>query len=53
MCLSCGCNKPNDDMGDERSITMNTLREAAEAAGITPEEAAQNIEQGLKTTKGR
>lgn len=48
MCLSCGCNKPNDDMGDERSITMTTLREAAEAAGITPEEAVENIGKGVK-----
>ena len=43
MCLSCGCGKPDDDHGDSRNITMNDLKQAAEAAGTTPDKVAQNI----------
>jgi hypothetical protein len=47
MCLSCGCGKPNDDHGDSRNITMNDLSSAAQAAGTTPDQVAQNIMSGL------
>ncbi len=47
MCLSCGCGEPNADHGDPRHITMEVLRKAAEAAEITPQEAADNIEATL------
>lgn len=43
MCLSCGCGEPNADHGDPRHITAQDLRDAAEAAGITQQEAAENI----------
>lgn len=43
MCMSCGCGKPNDDHGDIRNITLNDLNSAAEAAGISPTQAVQNI----------
>jgi hypothetical protein len=43
MCLSCGCGEPNNDHGDPRHITAEDLKGAAEAAGISEQEAAQNI----------
>ena len=43
MCVSCGCGKVNDDHGDERNITMDSLQEAAEAAGKPLGEVATNI----------
>ncbi|HEX6480793.1 MAG TPA: hypothetical protein VF043_18290 [Ktedonobacteraceae bacterium] len=43
MCMSCGCGNPNDSKGDNRNITQDDLNNAAQAANITPEEAAQNI----------
>ena len=43
MCLSCGCGEPSADHGDPRHITMEVLQNAAEAAAISPEEAAENI----------
>jgi len=43
MCLSCGCGEPDADHGDPRHITMEALRKAAEAAEISPQEAADNI----------
>lgn len=48
MCLSCGCGEPDADHGDGRHITLQDLRQAAEAAEITPEEAARNIVEALK-----
>lgn len=47
MCLTCGCGEPDDDHGDGRHITMADLQAAAEAADITPEEAADNIVTAL------
>lgn len=50
MCLSCGCGSPNDDHGDPRNITMTELQEAAEAAGISVDEAAANILEGASSS---
>ena len=43
MCMSCGCEAPNDDHGNERNITQDDLDRAAQAANISREEAAENI----------
>jgi len=43
MCMSCGCGRPDDQMGDERHITQERLQAAADAAGISLEDAAKNI----------
>ncbi len=48
MCLSCGCGEPDADHGDSRHITMAALRAAAEAAEISPQEAADNIKGTLE-----
>ena len=39
MCYNCGCQRPNDDMGNPKNITDKTFEEAAKAAGQSPEEA--------------
>jgi hypothetical protein len=38
----------HEDHGDERHITLEKLEEAADAAGVSVEEAAQNIQAGLQ-----
>jgi hypothetical protein len=43
MCASCGCGKPNENHGDTANITLTDLERAAEAAGVSPGEAADNI----------
>jgi hypothetical protein len=43
MCVSCGCGKPNDDHGDSRHITMSQIEAAADAAGISIDDVAENI----------
>jgi hypothetical protein len=48
MCLDCGCGKPNDKHGDDRHITMDDLRAAAQASEISVDEAARNISDGVK-----
>ncbi|MGH2685673.1 MAG: hypothetical protein ACRDJP_09440 [Actinomycetota bacterium] len=45
MCLTCGCGIPNDDHGDPRNIRMDQLKDAAEAAEIDVDEAANNLQQ--------
>lgn len=43
MCLSCSCGDPPNAHGDARNITLLVLQGAAQAAGISPGEAAANI----------
>lgn len=53
MCLSCGCKKPNDDHGDNRNITMKDLEQAAQAAGTSRDQAAQNITNAVSQAQGQ
>jgi hypothetical protein len=48
MCLTCGCGEPNDDHGDSRHITYDDLKEAANAAEISLDEAVKNFDQTVK-----
>ena len=47
MCLTCGCGAPHDDHGDPDAITYEDLKRAADSAGISVEEAANNITSAL------
>lgn len=47
MCLTCGCGEPNADHGDPRHITLDDLQKAADAAEISVQEAAGNIQSTL------
>jgi hypothetical protein len=50
MCYNCGCQMPDNEMGDPKNITNKTFEEAAKATGQSPEEAKQNtLELLLKT----
>lgn len=51
MCLSCGCGLPNEAHGEERHITYQKLVAAAQAANISPKQAAKNIRATLKASK--
>jgi hypothetical protein len=46
MCLSCGCGQPNESHGNDDHITMDRLQRAADAAGTTAQQAAENIRAG-------
>ena len=50
MCLSRGdCDNLFDNHGDPRNITMTTIQDAANSAGITVPEALRNIQRGVST----
>jgi hypothetical protein len=48
MCLDCGCGEPNNRHGDDRHITMDDVKAAAEASEIPVDEAARNISDGMR-----
>jgi hypothetical protein len=48
MCYNCGCEMPDNDMGDPKNVTDKTFEEAAKAAGQSPEEAKRNTFELLK-----
>lgn len=50
MCLSCGCGEPMESHGDARNITLARLEEAAQAANISPQDAARNIIEATEST---
>lgn len=45
MCASCGCAQVNEDHGDERHITRQNLKDAAEAADISVPNAGEGHDQ--------
>lgn len=53
MCLSCGCGRPADQHGSPDNITLDALQRAADAAKISPDEAARNIQKGMEATKAQ
>ena len=43
MCYNCGCEMPDDAMGNEDNITNTTIRKAAKASNQSEEEAKKNM----------
>jgi hypothetical protein len=43
MCMTCGCGEPNERHGNDANIVYDQLKAAADAAGIDPETAADNL----------
>lgn len=52
MCMSCGCEKNDESHSDPRNITTESFEKAADAAGITVEEAERNTLNALKEKHG-
>lgn len=42
MCYNCGCQMPNNDMGNSKNITNETFAAAAEAMGLSEKESKKN-----------
>lgn len=49
MCYNCGCEMPDNDMGDPKNITNKTFEEAAKAADQSVEEAKKHTLELLKS----
>ncbi len=45
MCANCGCGTPEDKHGDDRNINWSGIVASAEANDISPQQAAQNIQE--------
>jgi len=43
MCMTCGCRDYDNDHGDPKNITYRRLVDAAEAGGVTVEEAVEHL----------
>ncbi len=53
MCYNCGCQMPDNDMGNPDNITNKTFEEAAKAAGQNAEEAKKNTLELLQKALGQ
>jgi len=42
MCYNCGCEMPDDDMGNPKNITNKTFQDAAAASEQSVDEAQRN-----------
>jgi hypothetical protein len=45
MCANCGCGLPEETHGDDRNIRWSQIVASADAVGIDPDQAAQNIKE--------
>lgn len=52
MCYNCGCQMPDNDMGNPDNITEQAFIKAAKAAGQTVEEAKRHTLELLQKTLG-
>ena len=52
MCYNCGCEMPDNDMGNPKNITNKTFEEAAKASGKKSEEAKKNTLDLLEKNLG-
>ncbi len=48
MCYNCGCQMPNNDMGNPKNITNKTFEEAARAMGQSVKESKKNARELLE-----
>lgn len=52
MCYNCGCEMPEDDMGNKDNITEEDFQKAAQADGTSVEDAKKNTLKLLKKQLG-
>jgi len=48
MCLNCGCEMPNDDMGDPANITLSVLAKAAVASKMNGKDTIAEMKKSLE-----
>jgi len=47
MCMNCGCLNPTESHGDQRNITIDTLKKAGEANNMNLAEVLKNFVRTL------
>lgn len=53
MCMTCGCRDADNDHGDAKNITYRRLIEAAEAGGVTVDEAVEHLREAVREIRRR
>jgi hypothetical protein len=53
MCMSCGCNEPHEQHGDQRNIVYEDLKRAADASNTSVKEIVSNISRTYQTQNPR
>ena len=48
MCSDCGCGMTEENHGDQRHILWSQIVAAAEASGVSPQEAVNNMQDMAK-----
>src|SRR5438874_3020638 len=52
MCITCGCDEPEANHGNPKHITLQQLKDAAQAAEVDINQLKKNIDEGLKKYAG-
>lgn len=48
MCMNCGCEMPNDDMGNPKNITLTTIAQAAVASKMNGKDTIAEMKKSLE-----
>ena len=48
MCMNCGCEMPDDDMGNPKNITNKTIDELSEIYGMTRKKTLEEIKKAVE-----
>jgi hypothetical protein len=51
MCLTCGCMRPHDDMGDPDNLIIDDLEKSARAGNVSLDQAVQNLVKTVDVAK--
>jgi hypothetical protein len=51
MCLTCGCMRPHDDMGNPDNLVIEDLEKSAAASGVSLDKSVANLVKTLDVAK--
>jgi len=48
MCMNCGCGMPDDDMGDPKNITNQTIDEVSKINGMSRKKTLVEMKKAIE-----
>jgi hypothetical protein len=51
MCLTCGCMRPHDNMGNPDNLVIEDLEKSAAASGVSLDQAVANLVKTVDVAK--
>ena len=51
MCLTCGCMRPHDNMGNPDNLVIEDLEKSAAAIGVSLDQAVANLVKTVDVAK--